>query len=147
MATSLRKPPRGRLAPKTFTTNPEQHRRLIAEATDSLFVRVGDLESRIQTLEDVYRFVTVTTTAFDAGDEGTIFVDDDAAGAPVTIFLPLTATRTTPYYIKKLGSTANVIVQPVTPQRVDRADPPSVTIAVQYDSLRVFPGDGEWWVT
>ncbi len=47
MATSLRTAPRGRLAPKTWPTDPEEHRRLLAEGIEGLFGRVGQLERLI----------------------------------------------------------------------------------------------------
>jgi hypothetical protein len=108
---------------------------------------LDDLDDRVTALENVNNVVIVTTTTFNAGDEGTILVDDDAAGGIVTINLPLTTTRDTPYYIKKLGSTANVVVQATSPQRIDKAITQTAVIGVQFDSIRVTPGISDWWVT
>lgn len=44
MATSVRTKPVGRTAPKTWAGQPEDHRRLLAEASESLFSRVERLE-------------------------------------------------------------------------------------------------------
>ena len=45
LATSLRKAPVGRIPPKTWTTDPEEHRRLIAEGVDGNFARITALEN------------------------------------------------------------------------------------------------------
>lgn len=138
MATSLRKPAIGRVAPQTWTTEPEEHRRLLAEGQGSLFGRVGTLEAANET-------VTVTATTFTAGREGTILVDDDTAGGPVTVNLPPVATRTTPYHVKKLGTTGSVTVDGDGSETIDNSL--TAVIGVQYDSIRLAPGDGAWWIT
>jgi hypothetical protein len=64
---------------------------------------------------------TVTGTTHTAGDEHVILVDDDTAGAAVTVTLPTAATADTIYHIKKLGSTANVTVDGNGAETIDGA--------------------------
>lgn len=138
MATSLRKSAVGRIGPKTWTTDPEEHRRLLAEGQGTLF-------GRVNVLEEANTTVTVTATTFTAGSEGIILVDDDTAGGPVTVNLPPVAERTTPYHVKKLGTTGSVTVDGDGTETIDNSL--TAVIGVQYDSIRLAPGDGAWWIT
>jgi len=90
-------------------------------ATNSFMARdtagVGDpeilsaTESRL--VLQVNSRVTVTTTTHSAGNEHVILVDDDTAGAPVTISLDAAASRENHIYeIKKLGRTGRVTIDP-----------------------------------
>lgn len=139
MAVSLRKSPVGKIAPKTWTTDPEEHRRLLGEGLDGLQSRVTELETSSLTS------VTVTGTTYDAGPESLILVDDDAAGGPVTINLPPAAVRKAPYYIKKLGTTGSITINPNGLETIDRVT--ALLIGTQYSSARLATDGANWWVT
>ena len=134
--TSLRQKPVGRIAPLTWTTDPEEHRRLLAEATDGLRVRVTGLESaRVR--------VTVASTTYTAADEGIILVDDTAAGGAVAISLLTAANRINPYRIKKIGNTANVTITPAGSETIDGAA--NLVLTTQYQSVDLEPDNSQWW--
>jgi len=85
---------------------------------------------------------TVTGTSFTADDDHVILVDDDTAGSTVTITLPTAATANTIYHIKKLGTTANVIIDGNGSETIDGAL--TITIAMQYASVMVISDGSNW---
>lgn len=87
---------------------------------------------------------TVTGTSHTAGDEHVILVDDDTAGSAVTITLPTAATADTIYHIKKLGSTANVIVDGNGAETIDGGT--TATLTTQYESITIISDGSAWWV-
>jgi hypothetical protein len=117
----------------------------LAEGQSILRSLIQDLDQRVTTLENVNAFVVVTATPFTAGDEGIILVDDDTVGGPVTVNLPPVADRSTPYFVKKLGTTGNVVIDGDGTEPIDNAL--TRTIGIQYSVLRISPGSGVWWVT
>lgn len=75
--------------------------------------------------------VTVTSTSYSATVAGPDFieVDDDTAGADVTIALPAAASSEGAIkWIKKLGTTANVIIDPDGSELVDGGATATLTI-------------------
>lgn len=78
---------------------------------------------------------TVTVTDY------AILVDDDTAGSTVTVTLP-PSTDGLVYHVKKLGTTANVIVDGDGSELIDGAL--TMTIIFQYDSMMIV-GDGTGW--
>jgi hypothetical protein len=87
---------------------------------------------------------TVTGTTHTAADEHVILVDDDTAGAAVTVTLPTAATADTIYHIKKLGSTANVTVDGNGAETIDGAT--TAVLTIQYESITVISDGSAWWV-
>lgn len=88
---------------------------------------------------------TVTTTAHTASTVSAILVDDDAAGGAVTVTLPLSASTTSAYHIKKLGSTGSVTVAAQGSDTID--DGASIVIEKQYKCVSVVPDNSTgWWV-
>jgi hypothetical protein len=85
---------------------------------------------------------TVTATSYTAAGEHVILVDDDAAAAAVTITLPTAVTANTMYHIKKLGTTANVIVDGDGTEEIDGAL--TAVLTTQYESIMVI-SDGTAW--
>ena len=85
---------------------------------------------------------TVITTSHTAGAEHIILVDDDTAAADVTIALPAAATAKTVYHIKKLGTTASVIVDADGAETIDGET--TVTLTMQYESIMLV-SDGTTW--
>jgi len=85
---------------------------------------------------------TVTTTSHTAADEHVILVDDDTAAATVTITLPAAATKKTIYHIKKLGTTASVIIDGDGTDTID--GDLTITLTMQYESVMLI-SDGTNW--
>jgi hypothetical protein len=87
---------------------------------------------------------TVITTSHTAAAEHVILVDDDTAAATVTITLPLVATAKTVYHIKKMGSTALVIIDGNGTETIDGAL--TATLTTQYESIMLVSDGIEWHV-
>ncbi len=85
---------------------------------------------------------TVTTTSHTAATEDIILVDDDTAGSTVTVSLPAAADRSKPYEIKKLGTTANVVIDGDGSETIDGNL--TVTLAMQYLSLTLISDGSNW---
>jgi len=90
-------------------------------------------------------FVTVTTTAHTADDDGVILVDDDTAAATVTVTLPAAEfARGFIYHIKKLGTTANVVVDGNGSETID--DATTATLTAQYESIMIVCDGSNWHI-
>jgi len=87
---------------------------------------------------------TVTTTTHTAADEHVILVDDDTAAAAVTVTLPLAATANTIYHVKKLGTTANVIIDGNGSETIDGAL--TAVLTTQYESIMLISDGSAWHV-
>ena len=129
------------------------------EATDNLDLSGATLESSAGTLstsDAITVFAghptsafgtttTVTTTSHTAASETIILVDDDTAAAEVTVTLPAVASSGGKRYeVKKLGSTANVVVDGNASETIDGTV--TQTISLQYDSLGLVCDGTEWWI-
>ncbi len=90
--------------------------------------------------------VTVTTTSHTTDeDEYAMLVDDDTAGSTVTINLPAASTVTDKVYnVKKLGTTANVIIDPNGTETIDGAT--TATISTQYVNLQFITDGSNWFI-
>ena len=90
--------------------------------------------------------VTVTTTAFTIQvNDLIILVDDDTAGAAVTITLPTAASGNKHRYtVKKLGTTAPVTIDGNLSETID--DELTQVIGVQYDAVKVVSDGTKWWI-
>ena len=86
----------------------------------------------------------VITTSFTVSSEDVILVDDDTAGADVTIFLPAAADRTKPCTIKKLGNTGKVFVDGDGSETID--DELQQILGSQYNSITVAPNNSNWFI-
>jgi hypothetical protein len=74
-----------------------------------------------------------------------ILVDDDTAGAAVTITLPAVATAAKRRRnIKKLGTTAEVIIDGNSTETIDGAQ--TATLYVQYESVALISDGTEWHI-
>ena len=88
--------------------------------------------------------VTVTDTSYSVGPEDVVLVDDDAAGAAVTINLPsATTNKGRVKHIKKLGSTGNVTVDGSGLETIDEAT--TNVLTTQYGVLIIVSDGTEWW--
>jgi len=88
---------------------------------------------------------TVTGTTHTAASESTIICDDDTAGSAITVTLPAASTCTgRTYSIKKVGSTANVIIDGSGAETIDGAT--TATLTTQYESLTIQCDGTTWWV-
>ena len=85
---------------------------------------------------------TVTATSYTAANEHVILVDDDTAAAAVTVTLPAAAPANTMYHIKKLGTTANVIIDGNASETIDGAL--TATLTIQYESIMLV-SNGTFW--
>ncbi len=86
--------------------------------------------------------LTGTSDTLD-GDNFVVLVDDDTAGSTVTITLPAVASNTgRVYHIKKLGTTASVVLDGNGAETIDGA--PTHTLTTQYDA-RTIVCDGSKW--
>ena len=118
-------------------------------ATDLLFCDAGNAHVKVDaSLEFTKRLdanaTTVTGVSHTAGDEHVILVDDDTAGAAVTVTLPTAATAKTIYHIKKIGSTASVTIDGNGAELIDGAT--TAVLTIQYESITVISDGSAWWV-
>jgi hypothetical protein len=88
--------------------------------------------------------VTVTTTAHTAGDEDAILVDDDTAGGIVTVALPAAADRNATYSIKKLGTTASVIIDADGAETIDGTA--TIALTLQFESVTLLSDGTNWHI-
>lgn len=89
--------------------------------------------------------VTVTTTSHSAGNERFILVDDDAAGGDVAIALDAAASRINHvYYIKTLGSTGNVIINPDGSELIEFAS--SLILSAKGNAATIISDGSAWWI-
>jgi len=80
--------------------------------------------------------VTATSATLLGSSDLVMLVDDDTAGSTVTITLPAAASNTgRVYHIKKLGSTANVVLDGNASDTIDGA--PTHTMSTQYDARTI----------
>jgi hypothetical protein len=84
---------------------------------------------------------TVITTSHTATNEHVILVDDDTAGGDVTIDLPPSVNGLT-YHIKKLGSTASVIVDGDLAETIDEG---LTAVLIRKGESMMIIGDGSNW--
>lgn len=110
---------------------------------DALLGRLGIPEPGA-TRDDAAGVVTVTTASYAATSAAIdyILVDDDTAGETVTVSLPPADERTSPITIKKLGTTADVVIDGDGAETID--GDATVTIAIQYVSLKVMSDGSNW---
>lgn len=85
--------------------------------------------------------VVETTTSRTAAAFEAVFVDDDTAGSTVTITLPAGSTDDQ-IIVKKLGTTANVIIDGDAAETIDGAA--TFTLTAQYASVTVMWNGTEW---
>lgn len=97
--------------------------------------------------DPILKPILVTTTTHVAGVNNVILVDDDAAGATVTVFLPAVADALATeafYHVKKLGTTANVVIDGDGAETID--DLLTQTIVFQFDSFMLVPEASRWHI-
>ena len=93
--------------------------------------------------KEEYDSVTVSTTAYTINEKEYVLVDDDTAGGAVTLTLPPVIENTDKkVYVKKLGTTGNVIVDGSGSETIDGAT--THTLTAQYESS-VYLCDGASW--
>lgn len=87
---------------------------------------------------------TVTSTTYTAGNEHIILVNDDTAGAAVTISLPTAVGISGRVYkIKRIGSTYSVTVDPFSTQTID--GDPSFTL-LQDEIITIVSNGANWFI-
>lgn len=87
---------------------------------------------------------TVTTTSHTIADEYVILVDDDTAGSTVTLTLPASSGVNTVYHIKKLGTTADVIIDGNLAESIDGGL--TATLTAQYETVMIVSDGLNWHV-
>lgn len=104
-----------------------------------------DVKLRLYERKDEYDSVTVTATAYTLKAKKIVLVDDDTAGGIVTITLPAVIDNTDRIvYFKKLGTTANVILDGFGGETIDGAT--TKTLTTQYESTALICSGAEWFV-
>ena len=74
-----------------------------------------------------------------------VHVDDDTAGSTVTINLPaVSGNAGLTYFIKKTGTTANVVIDGNASETIDGAT--TATLTVQYESINIVCNGTTWFV-
>lgn len=86
----------------------------------------------------------VTGTTHTAALEHIILVDDDTAGSTVTVTLPAAAGQNRLYHIKKLGTTANVVVDANASETIDGSL--TITLVQQYESKLLYSDGANWHI-
>ena len=107
----------------------------------------GDIATQAGDLILDQRFIapvtTLTGTSLTLGNHYAVLVDDDTAGGTVTITLPTAASSTgVIYHIKKLGTTASVIVDGNGAETIDGGT--TATLTTQFESITI-QSDGTSW--
>ena len=89
---------------------------------------------------------TVITTPVTLDDTDLmVMVDDDTVGGVVTVNLPAAASSTgNVYYIKKLGTTGNIIIDANGSELIDGSL--TQTITLQYVCVTVYCDGAAWWI-
>ena len=89
---------------------------------------------------------SVTTTPVTLTDaDKIVLVDDDTVGGAVTINLPAVAdSKGNIYYIKKLGSTGNVTIDPNGSETIDGAT--TQIIGSQWDCIETYCNGTAWFI-
>jgi len=89
---------------------------------------------------------TITATSYTAlTTDHNILVDDATAGSAVTVTLPAASGNAgLQYNIKKLGNTANVIVDGDGSETIDGGT--TATLTVQYESITIVCDGSNWWI-
>lgn len=87
---------------------------------------------------------TVTSTTYTAlVTAPVVLVDDDTAGSTVTISLPPASSATgRSFFVKKLGNTANVIIDPDGSETIDGAS--TFSLIAQHESVQAY-SNGTFW--
>ena len=88
--------------------------------------------------------VTEVTTARTMGIEEVVLVDDDTAGGDVTITLPPASDPGYPRFIKKLGTTGDVILDGAGADTIDGS--PMAILTEQFECLMLIPDSSNWHI-
>lgn len=87
----------------------------------------------------------ITTPVTLTDDDWVVLVDDDTVGGAVTINLPAAAdSEGNIYYIKKLGTTGSVTIDPNGSETIDGAT--TLIITQQYDAPEIYCNSVEWLI-
>tara|TARA_R110001583_G_scaffold123825_1_gene275230 strand:- start:195 stop:695 length:501 start_codon:yes stop_codon:yes gene_type:complete len=87
----------------------------------------------------------IATTATLSANNQTVIADDDTAAGVVTLTLPAVATSAgLTYSVKKVGSTANVVIDGAGAETIDGAT--TLTLSTQYDSTTLYCDGTEWFI-
>lgn len=89
----------------------------------------------------------ITTTAYTALLTDTVLlVDDDTAGAAVTVTLPVAATAESGFFlvIFKKGTTGNVVIDGAGAETINGAATQS--LVAQYESIKIVTDGNSWFV-
>ena len=119
--------------------------------TTALSLHVDDGETRLDGAvqfgagQTVDLETVIATSATLGDDDYVILVDDDTAGSTVTITLPAAASHTgREYHIKKLGTTANVVVDGNASETIDGGT--TATLSAQFESISIVCDGSNWHI-
>ena len=122
----------------------------LGEDTEIIFEMAVRASEKLST-EGSFHLQTrkVTTTTFSPTTQCVILVDDDTAGSDVTLSFPdgtLALWFNATFYVKKLGTTANVILDMFGAQTIEGAT--TLTLTQENESVRISNDavTGVWYV-
>jgi hypothetical protein len=92
-----------------------------------------------------FKIVTIGSTTYSADSEYCILANDDTAGGIITITLPAASTLDGRIYvIKKIGNTANVVIDGNGAETIDGAL--TATLTTQWESITVQCNGTAWFI-
>jgi len=87
----------------------------------------------------------VESLTFTADDDHVLLVNDTVAGGEVTITLPAAkGAEDRIYHIKKIGSTANVVIDANGTETID--DGLTATLTTQFESIQIASDGSNWFI-
>jgi hypothetical protein len=122
-------------------------------ATDEFHVNRGDTSSVSVTAADVATYAssnaavdatTVTTTPYTVLSTDHTLIVDDAIGIMTIDLLAAASESGQRLQIKKIGNTANVIIDANGSETIDRGL--TATLTTQYENLTIVSDGTEWWI-
>lgn len=93
---------------------------------------------------DPLSVATIDTTTHTITTEDVLLADDDTAGGAQTFTLPAASGVNYPIWVKKLGTTANVIIDGDDAETIDGAA--TLTLTTQYESVMICSDGNNWHV-
>lgn len=118
----------------------------ITEPTGDVGINTGAPNSKLEISGSISKkLVTEITTTRTAGNEYTILCDDDTAGGVITVTLPAASGKSGRIYvIKKIGSTANIVIDGNASETIDGAL--TATLTTQWESITIQTNGSNWFI-
>ena len=128
-----------------MTRRQRESREILSGQLTSPGERPKSIQLVLNNLKEQDEVVTVTATTYTIEGKKYILVDDDTAGAAVTITLPPAIDSTDRVIIvKKIGSTATVTIDGNASETIDGST--TAVISTQYTALQLVSDGANWFV-